>query len=93
MINKIKTTMRNLSKKIDKRLKKFNVIYQRLIYGPLVHGFTNSLRKLIVKLMKKNRAKAKITRREKIHHIFNGCKYSLFRHVAVMSYKSLFDND
>ena len=62
MINKIKTTMRNLSKKIDKRLNKVKlmwsikdreitisiVIYQRLIYGLLVNGFTNLLRKLIV---------------------------------------------
>ena len=37
--------------------------------------------------MKKNRAKAKITRIEKIHDIFNKCKYLLLRHVAVMSYK------
>ena len=43
--------------------------------------------------MKKNRAKAKITRIEKIHDIFNGYKYWLFRHVEVMSYKSPFDND
>ena len=43
--------------------------------------------------MKKNRAKAKITTIEKIHDIFNGCKYSLLRYVAVMSYKSPFDND
>ena len=43
--------------------------------------------------MKNHRAKAKITRIEKIHYILNGCKYSLFRHVAVMNYKSPFDND
>ena len=48
MINKIKTTMRNLSKKMDKRLNQVNMIYQKLIYGPLVNGFTNLLRKLIV---------------------------------------------
>ena len=48
MINKIKITMRNPSKKMDKRVNKVNVIYQRLISGPLINWFTNLLRKLIV---------------------------------------------
>ena len=45
------------------------------------------------KLNIKNRVKAKITRIKNIHDIFSGYKYSLFRHVAVMSHKSPFDND
>ena len=48
MINKIKTTMRNPRKKMDKRLKKVNVIYQRLTYGSLMNGLTNLLRKIII---------------------------------------------
>ena len=46
MINKIKTTMRNLNKKMDKRLNQVNVIYRRLeklssvlvIYQRLIYG-------------------------------------------------------
>ena len=105
MINKIKTTMRNLSEKMDKRLNKVNVIYQgwrnyhqycdlsKVNLWSISKWVYQFIKKANRKLMKKNRAKAKITKIEKIHDIFNECKYSLFMYVAVMSHKSPFDND
>ena len=79
--------MRNLSKKMDKRLNKVNVIYkswknyhQYCDLSTVNLWSTNKWvyefgQKANSKLMKKNRAKSKITRIEKIHDIFNGYKY------------------
>ena len=84
MINKIKNTMRNPRKKIDKRLKKVNVIYEGWknyyqycdlskvnlwLINEWVYQF---VKKADSKLKRKNRVKAKITRIEKSHDIFNG---------------------
>ena len=105
MINKIKTTMRNPRKKMDKIFKKVNVIYKgwrnyhqycdlsKVNLGCINEWVYQFFKKANSKLKIKNRVKSKITRIEKIHDIFNRCQYLLFRHVIVMSYKSAFDND
>ena len=87
MINKIKTTMRNPSKKMDKRLNKVNMIYKgwrnyhqycdlsKVNLSSISKWVYQFVKKSNSKLIKKNRKKAKITRIEKIHNIFNGYKY------------------
>nr|YP_009370261.1 putative reverse transcriptase/maturase [Bulboplastis apyrenoidosa]YP_009370300.1 putative reverse transcriptase/maturase [Bulboplastis apyrenoidosa]ARO90750.1 putative reverse transcriptase/maturase [Bulboplastis apyrenoidosa]ARO90789.1 putative reverse transcriptase/maturase [Bulboplastis apyrenoidosa] len=105
MIKKIKTKMKDCRLDLKKRLEKVKVIYRgwrnyhqycdlsTVNLWSINEWVYKFVKKANNKLKRKKRTEAKVVRIEKIQDIFNNHKFALFKHVAVKSDKSPFDND